>query len=66
MKFCFRRAAAVALAVALSLPTVAMALPQERERSRDRSEIVRIIKKIQRLLGISTNDDLPLPPFPKP
>lgn len=63
MKFCLRHAAVAALAVALSLPLAAAPSPQK-ERSRDKDEIVRIIKKIQRLIGISTNDDLPLPPPP--
>lgn len=66
MRFYSRRAAAIVLAVALSLPSVVLASPRERERGRDKQEIVRIIKKIQKLLGISTNDDLPLPPPPKP
>lgn len=66
MRFYSRRAAAIVLAVALSLPSVAIASPFEREHPRDRRDIVRIIKKIQKLFGISTNDDLPLPPPPKP
>ena len=66
MKFCVRRAAVIALAIALSVPSVAAPMREERERGRDRSEIVRIIKKIQKLFGIATNDDLPLPPYPKP
>jgi hypothetical protein len=66
MKSNLRRAAAVALAVALSLPVFAAPSKQDRERSRDKSAVVQVIRKVQRLLGISTNDDLPQPPVPKP
>jgi hypothetical protein len=66
MKSNLRRAAAVALAVALSLPAFAAPSKQDRERSREKSAVVQVIKKIQRLLGISTNEDLPFPPPPRP
>lgn len=68
MKFHSRRAAAVVLAVAisLSLPITVAASPQKREGASTRNEIVRIIKKIQRMVGIAVNDDLPLPPPPPP
>lgn len=66
MKLCLHRAAVIALALALSLPSVAAPSKQDRERGRDKNEVVRVIKQIQRLFGISTNDDLPLPPPPRP
>ena len=68
MKVYSRRAAAVVLAVAISLsvPTTTAARPQKRDDASTRSEIVRIIKKIQRMVGIAVNDDLPLPPPPPP
>lgn len=61
-----RRTAAVVLAVALSLPTVALAVPRERDHAGQYEKIVRVIKKVQKLFGISTNDDIPIPPVPKP
>ena len=68
MKLWTRRAAAVMLAAVLSLPVMAGGTPRDREgRDGDRvAKIVKVIKKIQRLLGIATNDDLPLPPPPSP
>lgn len=67
MKSTLRRAAAVVLAAALISPHVAVAAPQARDRDHDKSgRIVIVIKKIQKLFGISTNDDLPQPPIPKP
>jgi hypothetical protein len=64
MKKYARRVAAVTLAVALSLPLVAAESRQKQERDQQKSAIVQIVKRIQRVLGISTNDDLPLPPYP--
>ena len=56
-------AAALALAVVLSFPTVALAASQGRERDRDRGAIARVIKKIQKIFGV-TPTDLPMPPLP--
>lgn len=69
MKFLTRRTAALVLAVVLSLPTVVLAAPQGRERDRESGPIVRVIKKIQKFLGVTTNDDglqVPIPGPPKP
>ena len=67
MKFYTHRVAAAALAVALSLPPVAAAAPARRDRSREEvTPIVHIVQKIQKLLGIRTNEDLPQPPLPAP
>jgi len=57
-----RGAAVVVLALALLLSPLASARPVDRDSS---SGIVRIVKKIQRLFGIATNDDMPQPPIPK-
>jgi hypothetical protein len=62
MKFYSRRAAAVALAVALSVSTVVTGSPRQAERDRDKS--TRIILLIKKVIGISTNDDMPAPPHP--
>jgi hypothetical protein len=69
MKSYFRRTAVVVIAVALSLslPTVATASVQALVREHgNKNHVVRIIQKIQKLFGISTNDDLPQPPIPTP
>lgn len=65
MKSFSRRAAAVVLIAALSLPSVALASPlYERDRGRDPNPIIRIIKKIQKIFGVTSNDDVPVPPKP--
>ena len=65
MKSHLRRIAAIVIVVALSLPTVALAASHDdRDRGRGTDPIVRIIKKIQKLLGIGSNDDIPTPPKP--
>lgn len=62
-----RRTTVVVLAVALSLPVFAAASPDTLRRDRDQIDrIVRVIKKIQRIFGVSKNDDLPQPPVPTP
>jgi len=66
MKICTRHTAAVALAVVLSLPTAAFAASQTRELDRSRGPFTKIIKKIQKLVGISTNSEIPSPPLPEP
>lgn len=68
MKNQLRRAAVILLAASISLSPMAGAPPRDRGgHDRDFSkEIVRIIKRVQKLLGISSNDDLPLPPPPHP
>lgn len=69
MKFYSRRTAAVVLAVALAIPTAASAQPQERDHTRRQQQIANVtsfIKKIQKLFGVSTNDDIPIPPVPTP
>jgi hypothetical protein len=63
MKCYFRLLTAVVLAVAISLPSVALATPQARDRG-DKSPVVRIVAKIRKFFGITTHDDLPLPPPP--
>jgi hypothetical protein len=62
----FRRTAVAVLAVALSLPPVAAAAPQQGRNRNETDPIVRLVRKIQRVLGISRNDDLPQPPIPVP
>lgn len=57
-----RRAAVVVLALALFLTPVAAARPANRDSSH---AFVRIVKQIQKIFGIATNDDLPQPPIPK-
>ena len=61
-----RRAAATvaAAALAVSLSSSAFGSPQERELGRDKGGVVRILKKIQKILGITTHEDLPTPPHP--
>jgi hypothetical protein len=68
MKVYSRRFAAVVLAASLAIAPIAIASPQGRGgRDRDFGEkVVRIIKQIQKLFGVSSNDDLPLPPPPRP
>jgi len=67
MKCHSRRIATVVLAVALSLSSVATASPKQQDRGRERiGRIIQVITKIQKLFGISTNDDLPQPPIPAP
>ncbi len=66
MKFYSRRTAAIVLAVALALPTAVSARPQERDHIGRYRQIVDVIKKIQKLFGVSANDDIPIPPVPTP
>ena len=67
MKSYKHRAVVAALAIALSVPPVAAAFPRQPEHGRDEiTPIVHVIRKIQKLFGISTNEDLPQPPLPKP
>lgn len=68
MKLFPRRTAAVVLTVLLSFPAASSFAAgrdtRDRDRSRDRDPIVRIIKKIQKVFGITSNDDIPSPPKP--
>ena len=66
MKVSMQRVAVVTLAIALSLPLIAAQPRQKGERSQQKSAIIRLIERVQRVLGITTNDDLPLPPYPTP
>ena len=61
-----RRLAAVALAFLLSIPVFAGSPADERGHGADRSGIVRMVEKVKKILGISTNSDLPAPPVPAP
>lgn len=62
MKFVSRRVAAALLAAVLLVPVAPAAFAGPRDGdARDR--IVRIIKKLQNLFGISTQSD-PMPPRP--
>ncbi len=56
-------AAALALAICVSISPIATAAPADREMD-VRERIVRVIKKVQRLLGIGTCEETPLPPRP--
>jgi hypothetical protein len=62
----YRSAAALALVLCLSISPLAIAAPQSRDDDftvRDRIELV--IKKIRRFFGgITSLDELPLPPRP--
>jgi hypothetical protein len=64
MKCRFRIPAAVALAalLALSVTPVASAAPRERVGVPER--IVKIIKNLQKFFGVTTQENLPLPPRP--
>jgi hypothetical protein len=65
MKVHTRIATAVVLAVSLSLSSVAVAAPRERgNRGRDVSE--KVVRFVKQFFGVSTHDDLPLPPPPRP
>jgi len=69
MKNHSRFSSLTALALALAILTAPLsALPRDRNRDRDRDRdqppVIRIIKKISKVLGISTDDDLPGPPKP--
>lgn len=64
MRIRTRRTAAVVLAVALSLPTAAFAASKDQDRIEGRDPIARVVSKIKRLLGVSTNSDQPVPPYP--
>jgi len=67
MKFHLRRAAAVVLAATLSLSSAAIAAPRPRDRDGEKVDrLVQVVKKIQRLFGISSNDDGLVPPVPPP
>lgn len=61
-----RRTTVVVLAVALSLPAFAVSRESLRRDRDPVDQIVRVFKKIQRVFGISKNDDLPQPPVPTP
>lgn len=65
MKLHSRSAAAVVVAVALSLQVapVAAAVPRD-TRDDFPTRIVRIIKSLQRFIGVTPNEDIPIPPRP--
>lgn len=62
MKFVTRRVAAAVLAAVLLLPAAPVAVAGPRDGDPG-DHIVRIIKKLQKLFGISAQSD-PLPPRP--
>ena len=67
MKSYTNRTAIAVLAVALSLPPIAVASPRRPDQDRSEvSPIIYVIRKIHKLFGISTHDDLPQPPLPAP
>lgn len=64
MKTRFRGVAAAVLAASIVLSPMAAASPQG-GRDRDLSEkIVRFIKHIQKIFGVSSDNDIPTPPHP--
>lgn len=63
MKFVSRRVAAAVLAAVLLLPVAPVALGNPRDGVDASEKIVRIIKKLQKLFGITVQSD-PLPPRP--
>jgi ABC-type sugar transport system substrate-binding protein len=58
------RAATLALVLAVSVASVAAAAPRDREQKGP--VITRVVKKLAKIFGITTDDDLPTPPWPKP
>ncbi|HEX2122666.1 MAG TPA: hypothetical protein VHL59_13585 [Thermoanaerobaculia bacterium] len=64
MKVFSRKVAAVVLAIVLSLAYVPATVAAPRDREDIGSKITRIIKKLQRLVGITTTEDAPVPPRP--
>jgi hypothetical protein len=64
MKSHHRVIAAIVVAVAISLPSLALAAQPPRERGGEKGPVVRIVQKIRKFFGITTHDDLPVPPFP--
>jgi hypothetical protein len=61
MKCHIRFFAAVVLAAAVSFPSFAA---QPRERGGEKGPVVRIVQKIRKFFGITTHEDLPVPPHP--
>lgn len=55
--------AALALAIALSAAPVALAAPGDHPED-IRAKIIRIVKKLQKLAGVTIHEDLPEPPRP--
>lgn len=66
MKSHSRRAAAVLLAVVVTFAAAPDVFAGPRRDRELPNPIVRIIKKFQKIFGISTQDDQPLPPRPDP
>ncbi len=64
MKFQYRVFAAIVFAAFLALPSFGG--PQPRERGGEKGSVVRVVQKIRKFFGITTNEDTPLPPVPKP
>jgi hypothetical protein len=64
MKFRFRSVAALTLAAVLTFPVAAGADPRGSDREDISQRIVRIVKKLQKMLGASTQESLPMPPRP--
>lgn len=65
MKNHVRRVAAAVLVAVLYLHIAPVAAAAPRNSDRDvPSSIVRVIQKLQKLFGISSNHDLPQPPRP--
>ena len=63
MKSFTRAFATIAVVAALSMPSVAL-VAQGRDERPEKNPIVRIIQKVKKF--ITSLDDLPLPPIPKP
>ena len=67
MKFFLRFLAAVAIAVLVSSSApVAAAQPRDRGFRQPEPKIVKVIKQLGRLFGISSQADAPVPPRPEP
>lgn len=63
MKSRVRRAAAVVLAVVLCLELSPAVYARPYDGGQE-PPLTRIIKKLQKFFGVSTHDDLPVPPRP--
>lgn len=64
MRVSFRFLAAVAIAVLVSNMSVAAA-PRDRGTRLD-PKIVKVIKQLQKIFGVSSHTDAPMPPRPTP
>ena len=62
MKFQYRVFAAIVIVAFLALPSFGG--PQPQDRGREKGPVVRVVQKIRKFFGITTNEDLPQPPNP--